>query len=159
MRTTCLRLDITWRRSRTRGSKRVWINRSILLLGLLLIMALPGAAQTSRPTPSEAAVRPVKKLPSQLPSVADIDFAEFEIQRLYLGQHGPSPWRIPRQPSKASHYYVQPRRYGEEAIATAKFEAIVCSSSICPQKYFYEKHSPAKAQRRKALSRLRGLLC
>lgn len=89
---------------------------------LLIMVPLQGASQISNPL--EALVRPVERVSDHSPSVADIHFADFEISRLSMSRHGPAPWKIPGRPSKFTYYSVQPRVYGEEAIATAKFEAV-----------------------------------
>jgi hypothetical protein len=100
------------------------MSRAILLLALLPLTSHSCAGQTAGPRSPAAAARPVKNLAGQTPSVADIQFAEFEFQQPYFGREGPGFWRIDGEPSKDLRYFVEAELYGAEAIATAKFEAV-----------------------------------
>ncbi len=100
------------------------MSRSILMLALLPLISPSSVGQTADPKVSAAAARPVKTLASQTPSAASIHFAGFEFQQPYFGREGPGVRRIEGEPSKGSHYFVEAKLYGEEAIATAKFEAV-----------------------------------
>src|SRR5262249_37671823 len=63
--------------------------------------------------------RPVTPLPP-----SRLDFHSFEFHDLYFGREGPNYAPIKSEPSKGSQQYVRARLFGQEAIATAKFEAI-----------------------------------
>jgi hypothetical protein len=99
------------------------IRRSILLIALLTVASASAAGQTADAMAATGA-RPVKKLSSQVQSVARIQLAGFEFQQPYFGREGPGFWRIDGEPSKGLRYVVEAELYGEEAIATAKFEAV-----------------------------------
>lgn len=103
---------------------RFAIRRSILSLPLLALISASCAGQVADPTQSTAATRPVKKLPSPAQTVGSIQLSGFEFQRPYFGREGPGFWRIDGEPSKGHRYVVEAELYGEEAIATAKFEAV-----------------------------------
>lgn len=99
------------------------MTRWIFMLALLPLVSPLSIGQTAGHQASAAAARPVKKLASQT-FAANIHFAGFEFQQLYFGREGPGLKRIDGEPSKGSHYFVEAKLYGEEAIGTAKFEAV-----------------------------------
>lgn len=100
------------------------VRPSIFLLALLPLIAPSCAGQTTGQKSPAAAASPVKKLPSKAPRAADIHLAGFEFQRPYFGREGPGFWRLEGEPSKGVRYIVEAQLYGEEAIATARFEAV-----------------------------------
>lgn len=99
------------------------ISKSILILALLSLISSWSVGQTAGSTSSTAAARPVKRLASRKPSAAEIHFAAFEFKWPSLGPH-PGFFPIEGEPSRGFRYFVRATLYGEEAIATAKFEAV-----------------------------------
>ena len=103
---------------------RMGISQSVFLILLLLTIALSGSTQIIRDPRQQQSGYPVKPVSTHTPTVADIHFEAFEFNKLTNSRYGPMPWQIPGQPSKNTIYYVEPKVYGEDAIATMKFEAI-----------------------------------
>jgi hypothetical protein len=68
-------------------------------------------------------MRPIKLIPAETPSISQLRFVSFEFQQLFLGPH-PGTSAITGEPSKGTRYFVGAKFYGEEAINTAKFEAV-----------------------------------
>ncbi|MGH9908970.1 MAG: hypothetical protein ACRD8U_25710, partial [Pyrinomonadaceae bacterium] len=99
------------------------MRRSIFLLALLALIPPPCAGQLSGPQSLAGEMRPVKQLPSSSPSSGEIHFEGFEFQQLYVTRH-PGSWPIKGEPTKGFRFFVEAELYGEEAIATAKFEAV-----------------------------------
>lgn len=103
---------------------RMAISQSIFLILLLLTVALSVPSQIIKDPRLQGSEYPVKPVSTHIPTVADIHFEAFEFNWLTNSRYGPMPWQIPGQPSKNTYYYVEPIVYGENAIATMKFEAI-----------------------------------
>lgn len=95
----------------------------IVLLSLLTLVLLFCGGQSEGPQSPASAMRPVKQLPSQTPSTAEIDITDFDFQQLFITNH-PGTSAIEGEPTKGSRFFVEAKLYAEEAIATAKFEAI-----------------------------------
>lgn len=95
--------------------------RSIVLLALFLLVSLQCAAQVSDPL--QRVMRPVKQLPVDTPTSGEIHFADFQFQQMWVSNH-PGHTAIKGEPTKGFRYFVEAEIYREEAIATAKFEAI-----------------------------------
>ena len=93
--------------------------RSIGLLALLVVVLYQGAG----PSQLDVATRPIKQTAVETPSSADIHFAGFEFLQLWFTNH-PGHSEIKGEPTKGVKYSVRARIYGEDAISTAKFEAI-----------------------------------
>jgi hypothetical protein len=68
-------------------------------------------------------MRPVKQLPVQPRLTEEISFEKFEFQQLIISRH-PGMFGLEGEPTKGFRYFIEARIYGEEAIATAKFEAV-----------------------------------
>jgi len=79
--------------------------------------------QSESPQSPASAVHPVKLLPSPTPSSGEIHFSSFEFQQLFISHHAGS-FAIKGEPTKEARFFVEAKLYGEEAIATAKFEAV-----------------------------------
>jgi len=103
---------------------RAGFSQSIFLVLLLLTFALSSSSQIIRDPRSAQSEYPVKPVSTHTPTVADIHFEAFEFNWLTNSRYGPMPWQITGQPSKNTYYYVEPKVYGEDAIATMKFEAV-----------------------------------
>jgi hypothetical protein len=58
-----------------------------------------------------------------MPSAAEISFMSFEFKQFQFSQHG-GMFPIKGEPTKGSRFFVEATLYREEAIATAKFEAV-----------------------------------
>ncbi len=97
--------------------------RSIVLLALLHLLLQQCVGQAVDPRSSANGTRPVKQLPSDMPSTSEIRFYSFEFKQLYLSQH-PGTVKIKGEPSKGLRFFVEAKFYAEEAISTAKFEAV-----------------------------------
>ncbi|HKY42477.1 MAG TPA: hypothetical protein VJM50_05245 [Pyrinomonadaceae bacterium] len=67
---------------------------------------------------------PVEKVPDRSPTVADIEFVDFDFEQFAMSRYGPSASRIDDLPSKGAKYFVTPELTGVEAITTLKFEAV-----------------------------------
>src|SRR5262245_38627428 len=87
--------------------------------------------------PLAGAMRPVKQLPTQRPSQAEIQFSSFEFLQLMITSH-PGMLPIKGEPTKGSRFFVEAKLYGEEAIATANFEAVDQSGNVI-QKILIER--------------------
>lgn len=98
--------------------------RSILPLALLLLIAPLCVGQSSASKLLDADTRPVKRLPVRAQRAAEIQILDFKFQQALFGFEGPSFFPIEGEPSKGARYMVEALLYGEEAIATAKFEAV-----------------------------------
>ena len=97
----------------------------ILAIALLLaLVALLSGPQSSTRDHAQRKSWPVEKLPNPSPTAADIKFYDFKFERFAMSRYGPTPSQVFGPPSKATKYLVQPELEGEEAIVTAKFEAI-----------------------------------
>jgi hypothetical protein len=101
-----------------------------LLLALLICFGqstdpqlLPGIGQSTDPQVLAGVMRPVKQLPSQRLSTAEIQFSSFEFLQLIFTHH-PGTSALEDEPTKGVRYFVEAKFYGEEVIATAKFEAV-----------------------------------
>lgn len=94
-----------------------------VLLGSLSLVLLICLRQSESPQSLAAAMRPVKLLPIQTRSSAEIQFSAFAFLQLFITNH-PGMVPIKGQPTKGSRFFVEAKLYGEEAIATAKFEAV-----------------------------------
>jgi hypothetical protein len=99
------------------------MDRWVVLLALLPLVLLPCVGQSGGPQSPAAAMRPIKQLPSQTPSTAEIQFSGFDFQQVFITNH-PGMSAIEGEPTQGSRFFVEARLYAEEAIATAKFEAI-----------------------------------
>lgn len=85
--------------------------------------ALISVDQSVDPQALVGIMRPVKPLPSQMPSSAEITFSEFEIQQMFVTNH-PGTVAIKGEPTKGFRFFVEAKIYSWEAIATLKFEAV-----------------------------------
>ena len=97
--------------------------RCIGLFALLVVVSHPGLKQAAGPFQLDAATSPVKQVAIESRSSAEIDFAGFEFLQLWITNH-PGHSKIKGEPTKGVKYPVRARIYGEDAISTAKFEAI-----------------------------------
>lgn len=93
--------------------------RSIGLLALLVVVS----SQAAGPSQLDVATRPIKQTAVETPSSANINFSDFEILQLWITNH-PGHSEIKGEPTKGFKYSVRATIYGEDAISTAKFEAI-----------------------------------
>ncbi len=100
------------------------MSRSILLWSLLSLISPSCAGQITGSKSPDVAPRPVKKLPNPKARSAHIRFTSFEFLQPYFGHEGPSFAPFEGQPSRGAKYMVEVELFGEEAIATAKFEAV-----------------------------------
>ena len=98
------------------------IRRIVLLAQFPLVLLLCVGQSESQQSPAPD-VRPVKLLPSPTPSSGQIQFSSFEFLQLYITHHAGSSV-IKGEPTKDARFCVEAKLYGEEAIATAKFEAV-----------------------------------
>jgi hypothetical protein len=87
-------------------------------------MAPLGVGQTPNPALPTAATLPVKKLPRRATSTAEIQLLDFKFQQTFISREGPALWPIEGEPLKGARYIVEALLYGEDAIATAKFEVV-----------------------------------
>ena len=100
------------------------MGKCIILLALLpLVLLLCGGPSGVPQSPPATAMRPVKQLPSQTPSTAEIDVIDFDFRQLFLTNH-PGTSAIEGEPTKGARFFVEAKLYAEEAISRAKFEAI-----------------------------------
>ncbi|HET9788861.1 MAG TPA: hypothetical protein VFP47_17105 [Pyrinomonadaceae bacterium] len=97
--------------------------RSIGLLALLFVVSHPWFNQGAGTSQLDVVPRPVKQTIVETPSSADISFEDFEFLQLWITNH-PGHSEIKGEPTKGFKYSVRARIYGEDAISTAKFEAI-----------------------------------
>lgn len=70
------------------------------------------------------APRPVKRFTSDPSRARGVEFFSFEFQRPYLGREGPNFTRLEGQPSAGAQYLVKAELFGQEEVATAKFELV-----------------------------------
>lgn len=98
--------------------------RLILLFAMLLLIAPLHVGQTSRPTSPPTETKPVKQLPVRSPRSAEIQLLDFKFEQMLLGREGPGLFPIEGEPAKGRRYFVEALLFREEAIATAKFEAV-----------------------------------
>ncbi len=109
------------------------MGRWLVLLALLLLVVLRCGDQSIDPQSPVTAMRPVKLLPSQTPPTAEIEIIGFDFQQLVITHH-PGTFAMEGEPPKGSRFFVEAKLYGEEAIATAKFEAVDVLGNVI-QKY------------------------
>ena len=102
--------------------KIVTMRRFILFLALALLAILEGNGQSIGTRARGDAARPVKRFAVPPSRTNKIDFFSFEFQRPYFGREGPNFTRIIGEPSKGAQYLIKAELFGQEAIATAKFE-------------------------------------
>lgn len=112
-----------------------------VLLALLPLVLLPCGGQSPEPQSPATAMRSVKQLSGQTPSTAEIDITDFEFQQLFFTHH-PGTVPIEGEPTKGARFFVEAKLYAEEAIATAKFEAIDERGNVI-QKILIERQSDA----------------
>lgn len=103
--------------------------RAIVLLALLAVVSHPWLKQAASPSQLDVLSRPVKQKAVTTPSSADIDFDRFEFLQLWVTNH-PGHSEIKGEPTKGFRYSVRARLYGEDAITTAKFEAIDVAGNV-----------------------------
>src|SRR5687768_3470526 len=97
--------------------------RSIVLLAVFLFVSHQLGGQLVGQEPSATAMRPVKQLPSYTPYTAELKFTGFDFQQMFISNH-PGSVAIKGEPTKGSRFFVEAQFFREEAIATAKFEAV-----------------------------------
>jgi hypothetical protein len=98
--------------------------RAHALLSLMLLIGPLHGAQTPDPKTPIDPPRPVTRRPGNAPRVEDIEFARFEFQRPAFGREGATFVHIEGEPSTGARYIVEARLYGDEAIATARFDLV-----------------------------------
>ena len=113
----------------------------IALLAQFPLVLLLWVGQSESPQSPATVGRPVKQLPSPTPSSGEIHFSSFEFQQLYITNH-PGSSTIEGEPTKEARFFVQAKLYGEEAIATAKFEAVDERGNVI-QKILIERRADA----------------
>ena len=92
----------------------------LALFPLALMLCIDQCAPPQFPVPL---MRSVKELPRPTPSTAEIQISSFEFQQLFITNH-PGATAIKGEPTTQTRFPVEVKLDGEEAIATAKFEAI-----------------------------------
>jgi hypothetical protein len=131
------------------------MNRWIVLLALSLMVLAIWVGQSVEPksvkpqsvkpqsveSQSAAGMRPVKQLPSETPSSAEISFMDFEFKQLQISRH-PGMFPIEGEPTKGSRFFVEATFHREDAIATAKFEAVDEAGNVL-QKILIEREPDA----------------
>ncbi|MEK6283664.1 MAG: hypothetical protein AABN95_25195 [Acidobacteriota bacterium] len=100
----------------------------LLALALLPILQINGQSIETR-TGSDAA-RPVKRFAGPTSLTSEIDLFSFEFQRPYHGYEGPNFARLDGQPSKGAQYLIKAELFGQQAVATAKFELVDGSGRV-----------------------------
>ncbi|MEW5979507.1 MAG: hypothetical protein AB1898_27235 [Acidobacteriota bacterium] len=70
------------------------------------------------------AALPVRRLPQRRPSARDIEFDSFEFQVLYFGREGPNYMPLQSEPSKGLQHVAKAELFGQEAIATVRYDLI-----------------------------------
>jgi hypothetical protein len=95
----------------------------IVLFAMFPLLLLLCVGQWESPQSPVTVMRPVKLLPSPTPSSGEIHFSSFEFQQIFITNHLGS-MAIKGEPTKGARFVVEAKLYGEEAIATAKFEAV-----------------------------------
>ena len=113
----------------------------IVLLAQFSLVLLLCVGQSESPQSPATAVRPVKLLPSPTPSSGQIHFSSFEFLQLFISHHAGSS-AIKGEPTKDARFFVEAKLYGEEAIATAKFEAVDERGNVI-QKVLIERRADA----------------
>lgn len=113
----------------------------IVLLALFPLVLLLCVGQSESQQSPAPAVRPVKLLSSQTPSSGRIHFSSFEFQQFFISHHAGSSV-IKGEPTKEARFFVEAKLYGEEAIATAKFEAVDERGNVI-QKILIERRADA----------------
>src|SRR6476661_1704559 len=98
------------------------MGKCTVLFVVFPLVLLVCIGQSANPQLPATAMRPVKILPSPTPSSGEIHFLSFEFQQLFITNH-PGSAAIKGEPTKGARFFVEAKLYGEEAIATAKFEA------------------------------------
>jgi hypothetical protein len=99
------------------------MTKAIVLLVLLLSVSPPWGCEVVGQDPLATVMRPVKQLPVQPRLTEEISFEKFEFQQLIISRH-PGMFGLEGEPTIGFRYFVEARIYGEEAIATGKFEAV-----------------------------------
>jgi len=117
------------------------MSKWIVLLAMFPLVLVLCVAQSENPQSPSTAPRPVKLLPSPTPSSGGIHFESFEFQQLFITNH-PGSWAIKGEPTKGARFFVEAKLYGEEAISTAKFEAVDVRGNLI-QKVLIERRADA----------------
>ena len=121
--------------------------RPIVLLSLAFSASL---GQTPVPQSPSGTPRPVTGA-AKTPVTKAISFTEFEFQQTSLLHAGPGLFRLAGEPSRGTQYVVEAYVHGEEAIATARFEAVDENGSSIQPIAMARTGAPGK-------SRYRGLM-
>ncbi len=89
---------------------------------LLVLRVIPCHGQSA--VLGDDAARPVDRFTSPL-RARDVQFSSFEFQQLELAREtGVNFTRLDKQPSVGAHYLVKAQLYGQQVVATAKFELV-----------------------------------
>jgi hypothetical protein len=113
----------------------------IVLLAVFPLVLFLYIGQPANPQLPATAMRPVKILPSPTPSSGEIHFSSFEFQQVFITNH-PGSSVIKGEPTKGARFFVEAKLYGEEAIATVKFEAVDERGNVL-QKILIERRADA----------------
>src|SRR5215207_573621 len=90
---------------------------------LLTTMPICNGPTIELQAPAEVLI-PVSIVPGPGPRTEDIRLDGFEFNQPVIGRHGLDFSRIDGEPSRGAQYFVEAKLYSQQAILTAKFEAV-----------------------------------